>query len=99
MHLRKDLYLVWLFARSYWLVTTILTAACLTILWSKGPAALQVLIYFKLVTSAILTVSNYRRRFPNDVFWLNFGWSPSRLAAIATGADLACWVVLTYSLV
>ena len=89
----RTLYLLYLFARSYWLVAGLLSAAAVFIYFREGAGALSLLIYFKFITSAILMVSNYRRKFPGDVFYLNFGVSLRWLVVTAVATDLAAWTV------
>lgn len=85
--------LLYLFARGYWLVTGLISAAAVFIYYSKGSGALSMLIYFKLITSAVLMVSNFRRKFPEDVFYLNFGVSLRLLVACAVAVDLMGWII------
>ncbi|WP_238751398.1 hypothetical protein [Neolewinella maritima] len=73
-------------------MTGMVTAVSLAIYWQRGPRALQFLIYFKLITSAILMIANYRRQFPSDVFYLNFGVSLRLLTAITVSTDLLLWI-------
>lgn len=72
-----------------------MTATAIYLYWLRGPATLQSLIYFKLITSTIVMIANYRRKFPDDVFYLNFGVSLSLLVTLACAADLLIWSVGT----
>ncbi|WP_420459381.1 hypothetical protein [Neolewinella sp.] len=88
------LRIFWLYGRTYWLVTALMTGTVGYRYWQFGTPLLLTLVYFKLFTTALFAYLNYQRRQRVATFYQNFGLHPSWLTGYAAVIDLLLCAVL-----
>ena len=90
----KKIRLLATFYRSFYFAALFFTAICISILLEKGFAAFNVVVWFKILTTAIIVYHVSINRGNEFLYYQNLGLSKSMLWSITLSFDFLIFILV-----
>jgi hypothetical protein len=96
MRLAKKIRLMMHFYRGFWLLSSLITLACMGLFWEYGFSIFSTLLWFKLATLFIIYrfIRSYKSR--EFYYYQNLGVSNLLLWGTTLGFDLLVYLILLF---
>jgi len=96
MRLVKKIRLIGHFYRSFWLLSSLITAACMVLFWEYGFSIFSTLLWFKLATLFLIFrfIKSYKAR--EFYYYHNLGVSKMLLWGVTLSFDLLVYLILLF---